>query len=250
MEVQNDWWRTLFQGLFVDTWLVAIGEGQSRAEAEFIARALKAEPGARLLDVPCGAGRITLELAAMGFQVTGVDLSQPMLAAGRQKAAQRNLSVEWHEREMRDLDWHDYFDGATCWGGSFGYLDDAGNAEFLQTLARSLKPGARLVLDACKIAELILPRYEERSWGRMGDVIFLEENNYDHVNSRYETEYTLIRGGVTETHRGSERIYTFKELSQLLNDCDLRQTAAYGSLGCEPFKWGSPTLIIVAEKRG
>src|SRR5437868_3960234 len=139
----SDWWRTFFSGLPVEMWLRVPTEEQTRAEVDFIEKVLRLGPGAKVLDVPCGGGRHSLELAARGHRVTGVDLSDDFLQAARAGAAARSLPVAWEQREMTDLPWREEFDGAFCFGNSFGYLEDEANARFLAAVARALKPGGR-----------------------------------------------------------------------------------------------------------
>src|SRR6266702_2077566 len=135
----SEWWRDFFSGVAVDLWLRVPTEEQTRAEADFIEKALRLPPHARLLDVPCGGGRHSLALAARGHQATGVDLSSDFLREARKQAKERHLEVAWEQREMDDLPWQNEFDGAFCFGNSFGYLDDAGNSRFLKAVARALK---------------------------------------------------------------------------------------------------------------
>ncbi len=52
------------------------------------------------------------------------------------------------------------FDGAWCMGNSFGYLDPAGTARFLDGVAAVLADGARFVVDAATVAEILLPQLE------------------------------------------------------------------------------------------
>jgi cyclopropane fatty-acyl-phospholipid synthase-like methyltransferase len=162
--VASDWWKDFFAGVAVDLWLRVPTPEQTRAEVDFIQQALQLAPGARVLDVPCGGGRHSLELAARGHAVTGVDISTDFLREARAQAAQRGLSVTWEQREMSELPWQAQFDGAFCFGNSFGYLDDAGNARFLAVVGRALKPGARFVLDTGVVAESLFLTFQERRW--------------------------------------------------------------------------------------
>src|SRR5262249_19159540 len=82
----------------------------------------------------------------------------------RAAAAGRPLSVRWEQRDMRDLPWSGAFDGAFCFGNSFGYYDEEGNADFLKAVARTLKPGARFLLDTSYLTEGLLPNLQERAW--------------------------------------------------------------------------------------
>ncbi len=67
------WYESFFHGIVLDMWRAAASPEQTRLEADFLERALGLRPGARVLDVPCGFGRHSLELASRGYRPTGVD---------------------------------------------------------------------------------------------------------------------------------------------------------------------------------
>ena len=72
-----NWWEDFFTGLIVDFWRAAMPPEATRAEADFFERSLALEPGARLLDVPCGDGRLANPglQALHGFFVALLDFS-------------------------------------------------------------------------------------------------------------------------------------------------------------------------------
>ena len=80
MSTSTGWWNDLFQGLALDFWERAVPEQTTQAEADFLAGALNVSAGAKVLDVPCGNGRLSLALAERGLRMTGVALL-PRLAA-------------------------------------------------------------------------------------------------------------------------------------------------------------------------
>jgi 2-polyprenyl-3-methyl-5-hydroxy-6-metoxy-1,4-benzoquinol methylase len=83
----NDWWKDFFSGLIVDFWQAVIPEETTKAEADFLEKHLQlSSPGARVLDVPCGGGRLAIELAARGCRLVAVDISPQFLEAGREAA--------------------------------------------------------------------------------------------------------------------------------------------------------------------
>ena len=248
MAVSSNWWQTFFSGLIVDSWLQMIGEEQTNVEAEFIQRELGISPPTKILDVPCGGGRHSFALAAAGFQVTGVDISPDFLKAARSTAAKRKMKVTWEQRDMRDLPWRQEFDGAFCFGNSFGYYDDAGNAEFLKAVAGVLKPGAKFFLDTGALMEGILFSFQERNWYQIGDIKFLRNARYDPPRSRIETEYTLIRNGQTETKSALHRIFTYRELFQLVAEAGFTGLQGFGGLNREPFVLGSKRLLLLATR--
>lgn len=245
---QSEWWRNFFTGLTVDLWRQAIPEELTRAEADFLETVFGLPPRSNILDVPCGNGRLSIELAARGYELNGVDISPEFLQEARSKVKKRELKITLEERDMRNLPWPETFAGAFCFGASFGFLDDTGNADFLKSVARTLKPGGRFVLDASKVAEIVLPRFQKREETQIGDIRFIEDNRYDHIEGRMITEYTFEREGKIERRTGSERIYTYREVSQLLQDARFTIIGSYGSLNQEPFSIGSQHLFIVAER--
>ncbi len=56
--MQSNWYEKFFYGVAVDLWRKAVTVEQTRVEADFIIKTLRPASGARLLDVPCGNGRI------------------------------------------------------------------------------------------------------------------------------------------------------------------------------------------------
>jgi len=170
MSAPDEWWRTFFSGLSVEMWLQATPEEQTRQEADFIQKMLQVRPPSRLLDVPCGGGRHALALAGRGYSLTGVDISSDFLNAARAAATERSLKVAWEQRDTRELPWTAEFEGAYCFGNSIGYQDEAGNADFLKAVGHALKPGARFVLDASYIVEVVLPTLQHRAWYQAGHI--------------------------------------------------------------------------------
>ena len=245
---RTSWWEIFFHGIALDFWRAAVGPEQTRAEADFIQKHLQLSQGAKVLDVPCGNGRLALELASRGFDLTGVDIASEFIDEARATSTASGVKVEWHNREMRDLPWLSVFDAAFCFGNSFGYLDDDGNVDFLTAVARVLKPGARFLMDAPAVAEALLPTFQERRWFEVGGITLLIDSRYDHEQARIFTEYTFIRNGQAEKRPSSQRIYTYHEIGQLLREVGLKLESAYGSLNEEPFRLGSPRLLLVAAK--
>ena len=248
----SDWYASFFSGLVADFWIGALPPEITAAEAAFLERHLRLVPGARVLDVPCGHGRLALALAARGCRVTGVDISEELLEAA--KAAQANSrtpgpDLVWRRADMRELPPTGEFDAAFCCGSSFGFLRDDGDREFLSAVSRSLAARGRFVLDGGKAAECILPAFQERRVMESGGIRFESENRYDARAGRIENRYTLTRGEERETKLASHRVYTASQLCGMLEDAGFAVLDLFGSTGDAPFGPGSPPLFLVCEKR-
>ena len=241
MDVQANWYESFFHGVAVDLWRQALPPEHSKREAGDIAKLLAAPAGGEILDVPCGHGRLALEIAALGYRVTGVDLSPEALAYARRAVA--GDRIRWEERDMRDLPWPNRFDGAFCFGNSFGYLDDHGNAAFLRSVASVLKPGARFVLETPMVLENLLTHLKDRPWFTAGDIHLLVNNSYDPARGRLDIEYTFVRNGTLEVRKSTHRAYTFRELIALINDSGLVVEPDHG------WTRSAPMARLVATKR-
>lgn len=229
-------------------WRKAIPPEQTHLEVDFLYRELKLHEGSRVLDVPCGVGRHSLELASRGCQMTGVDQSPQMIEEGREAAIRAGLTIEWQIAEMQHLAWENEFDAGFCFGNSFGYLDAASTQEFLKVMARALRPGARFALDYGMAAESILPRFREQEQAQFDDILFLENNHYHLPESCIETTYTFVRDGKTQTQTGLHWVYTIREIRQFLREVGLETQKLLKSFDGEPYEVGSPVLIVVAQK--
>ena len=245
----DGWWESFFSGLCLGYVRHIRDEEQTRAEMAFIHAALGLPQRARVLDVPCGAGRLALELAAWGYEVTGIDQSAGLIDAARDDAAGHDLQIDFRHGDMRDLPDEAGYDGAVCFWNSFGYFDDAGNLEFLRAVSRSLNPGGRLVLDTPLMETLLHGIADEpRIWTEAGDLLALEERGFDYERGRLESTWTFIRDGEREVREMSIRLYTYRELVTVLERAGFGEHQPYSSLEFEPFELGAPWLYLVTTK--
>ena len=130
-------------------------------EVDFLLEELSVPPGASILDVGCGTGRHSVELARRGYAVTGLDLSSEMLARAAGAAAAAGVHVEWIRADAARFSFPEPFDGAVCLcEGAFGLLGQTDDPvdqplAILRNIARSLKPGARAVLTVLNAAAML-----------------------------------------------------------------------------------------------
>lgn len=237
----------------LDLWAAIVPKDRAADDVSFLAERLDLQPGARVLDVPCGDGRVAIEMAARGFAMTGIDISPGMIAAARDRADGQAVCVDLREGEMRDLPADGSFDAAYCWGDSFGYMDDAGNAAFLSSVHGALGPGALFALEIQMLEELLERRYRPADAGSVDDIAVSIRRQWDRGTGRMSVTYDLVRDGTTATNHSSYRIYGLAEL------LDLVRSAGFGVVECadeagRPFAPDaarpSDTLRLVCRKQG
>lgn len=165
-----------------------LGDDRSDADARVVARLLSLQPGMRVLDIPCGEGRIAGRLARLGCEVVGLDASERLLAL----AGARYPEVRFERRDMRELAYRSEFDAVVNWFTSFGYFDSATNDALLASLARALRRGGRLLLDIHNPARLA--RILELTGGSTASVaerdgnLMVDRITYNAADQRSRTE--------------------------------------------------------------
>ena len=249
--MESKWYEQFFYGLAVDLWRKAMSEEQTREEAGFIVEALNLQQGAHVLDVPCGLGRHSIELSRRGYQMTGVDLSDESIAEARRNSAAAGVSIDWIHADMNALDkmcGPEQFDGAFCFGNSFGYADYNTTLDFLRALNRCLKSGAGFVLDTGLAAESLMPNLPTRRWYKIDDMYMLSEAVYAAEFSQLRTQYTFIRDGTIQTGAATYFLHTVAELKRLFAACGLEVQCLYGTIRKDAYQVGNQRLLVVSRK--
>ena len=129
-------------------------------EVDFLIEELALPPGASVLDVGCGIGRHSMELAKRGYAVTGLDLSAGMLAQAAEASTAAGLNVEWIQADATRFSLPKRYDAAICLcEGAFGLLAQGDDPieqpmAILGNISRSLKPQAKVLLTVLNAARM------------------------------------------------------------------------------------------------
>ena len=224
---------------FYGTWLTPeVDERQT----ELIWRLLELEPGAEVLDVACGHGRIANRLAERGAHVTGLDADPFFLA----KAREAGTSAEFVEGDMRTLPFPDAsFDAALLWFTSLGYFDDDGNRAVLRELRRVLRPGGRAAVDVPNLPRMAA-LFQWQAFVRRGSDVMLDEHELDEEARIFETTRTYIRGGEVREIKYRVRCFMPDELREWLLATGFPEVELRGFEG-EPFTPESRRVIAVGR---
>lgn len=247
----DNWTNDFFSAAALDAWRRAHAPEITQAEVDFLEQALELdELPKRLLDVPCGDARHAVELAKLGHQVTAVDQSSDNELLARKRASDARVKLDFVLADMRALPSRPAFDGAYCWGNSFGYYPRAEMKRFVAQVAQSLLPGARFVIDTATSAESLLVELERRSWVRVDDeLVLLLECEYDAHTSRLDTTYTsVLRDQVVDRRTAHHYVFTSGEIVGMLEDAGMEKIESFGDLDWSPFELGSERLLVVAQR--
>jgi cyclopropane fatty-acyl-phospholipid synthase-like methyltransferase len=234
--MSKEWFET-FQD---ELWLKA-ASADRKAEAGFLYDICNLAEGRSFLDAPCGAGDVSVHLARKGVRITGLDLVADHIERARKLFFSQGLSGRFLRQDLREMDFHEEFDAAANWFGSFGYFSQDENQQLLLRYARGLKPGGRLVIDQVN-REAILRNF--RRCLQVGSVVV--ENTWK--NNRVNGVWTRREGGKSIQCRSSIRLYTPAEMGRLARKAGLEVVDFYGDWQGSAYRRGSRRLVMLARK--
>lgn len=206
------------------------------------------EPGADLLDLGCGPGRHSLEFAARGFIVTGVDRCAAYVDEAKQRAQERALEVEFVAADMRMFCRPAAFDAAVNLFMAFGYFEpEEENRQVLANLFDSLRPGGTLVMELMG-KETLARIFTPRDWSETDGVLHLRETRTSKNWSWIENQWIYIDGTDRQEFHVSHWVYSARELEAMLHEAGFGQVDVYGSLDGVPYDHEAQRLAMVARK--
>ena len=234
-----DWWRTLFNAVYLQTDGDVVEDNRNTArEIDEILRVAGIEPTDRVLDLCCGQGRHSMELARRGFaSVTGMDRSRYLIRLARRRARRDNLNVTFKEGDARHVRLAESsFDTVLILGNSFGYFErPEDDAEVLSAIRRIARSGAKLVLDLTD-GDWIKSHFEPRSWEWIDrDHFVCRERSLSSDGSRL-----VCREVVTDAEKGviadqfyAERLYNPESITKLLEGAGFREVRIHHGVETE-----------------
>lgn len=218
----TDWWRSLFNSVYLKTDAdVVENDLNTVRDIDFIVKVLGLQPNDRILDLCCGQGRHSIELARRGFRyVTGVDRSRYLIRLARKRAQAMKLQVTFHEGDARRFRLPpDSFHVVTVLGNSFGYFDrEEDDVQVLEAIKRVLKSNGSLVLDLAD-GDWIREHFEPRSWEWIDEEHFVcRERSLTSDKARLVSREVVVHAerGVLADQFYAERLYSRDHITELL----------------------------------
>jgi len=214
--------------------------------------------GGPILELACGTGRITIPIASKNFEVTGLDLSETMLAQARKKGLNEKVDVEWIHADCRNFHLNKLFGLVIFPFNSMSHLHTLDDIEpCLLSVHKHLKPEGRFIIDVFNPYLSLLTRDASKRYPLTtyddpdgnGAVEITESNIYD--DSAQINRITMYYKVGDLEERADElnmRIFFPQEVDAILKYNGFTIENKFGDFKENPFEPGSPKQIIISRK--
>ncbi len=194
---------------------------QTKSQVDFLWDVLQLEGKERVLDLACGFGRHSLELASRGCKVLGADITSDYVQEAQKNAKEKGLDAEFICTDLRELHYKDEFDIVLNMAdGAIGYLeDDVENLKIFDLVSSALRPGGKHVMDVCN-GGYAARHFPRRDWLFGSRSLSLADFEWNAKRSQMfygglEFKYGEVFTRPEEIHSNPTRLYNLQELSEI-----------------------------------
>ena len=229
-------------------------DSQRWAEAPAVAgdvcRIAGLSKGASILDAGCGPGRISIELALRGLNVTGIDIIQAELDAAKESAEDEGVNINYVKADLRSFSVEKKFDAAVNLYTSFGYCDTVEeDAQILSHIADAVRDGGWFIQE-CTSRETAVLYFTPGEWFERAGKTVLTQFTVDGAWEGLRSRWILIdnKNGSRIEHEFVQRLYSAVDLKHMILAAGFKSAEIYGDFDFSPYDEKARTMVIVARK--
>jgi D-alanine-D-alanine ligase len=233
--LQPDWWRRIFNSMYLKTDADVVEDKQiTNREIDLFTEFIGLDKNMVILDLACGQGRHTLEMARRGFRnVNGLDRSHYLIRKAKNICLTEGLTASFKEGDARKLPYPaDTFDLVMILGNSFGYFESTeDDIKILKEVFRILKPNGKFLIDVAD-GNYLRNNYNPRSWEWIDNKHFVcRERSLASDNQRLISREVIsnINKGVIVDQFYAERLYSQELLQDILSKCGYKDISFMGN---------------------
>ena len=181
-------------------------------------------PRGKVCECACGTGSLTIPLAQMGYQMTGVDLSPDMLFEASQKARKSGAMIPFVKQDMRQLHLHRMMDAVLCTNDGLNYLKDADElADFFLAAYNAVHEGGGLFCDLSTPYKLEHILGDHFIGDETPEIAYLWQNRYSAAHQCVDLNLAIFVRQKDETYlrigeQQRQYAHSIQKLSSLLVD--------------------------------
>jgi len=225
-------------------------------EVDFVLSYTKLTSNGLILDVGCGPGRHSIELAQRGYRSVGIDPSKAMIDAAGERAVNAGVQPKFFQVKGEDFSSTSKFDAAICLFTTLGQINNEAekhrkktNHLLINRIAKVLIPGGILILEAPQKNLLIANIKESERFGN--------EERYTEIKRVYEAQnsivhetFAIVTPEETRHYLLRYHLYNLQEISSFLENAGFEINHTFGDFHSAHLTEESPNMLIVARLAG
>ncbi len=249
--MESDWYKKIWTlDVQNQSWVE-----DTKRQVDFLVGRLGLCGGERVLDLACGFGRHSLELARRGFCVTGVDITRDYVEYATMTAEKERLNASFICSDIRKVSFEEEFDVVLNMAdGAVGYLEnDEENMKIFSVIAKALKSGGKHFMDImngsyapahfpCKLWDageksLTLSEFE---WNNDTKTLIYGQHSYPYGEPLAKP--TISEGNII-------RLYTLDEIKEIISGLGLEVCESYADFSGKYSSDNDIQLMVYSRKK-
>jgi SAM-dependent methyltransferase len=247
---RGEWFKDWFSSRFYLEIYRHRNDEDARNLINLIQRNVHINTDDKVLDICCGAGRHSLELARRGFHVTGFDLSKFLISEANKSyrnSLERNLKVKFLIKDMRHFNFRESFDMAVNVFTSFGYFDDDNeNFRVIKNASDSIRKKGYFVFDYIN-ADYLRRNIVPQSRNKYGNLYISQRRKID--GDFVIKKIKISSGKKSFEYREKLKLYNYSTMKKVFDKYGLKVYSLFGDyFGNKYLKNNSHRMILFAQK--
>lgn len=244
---------------YKDGWTLAVKDQSwtedTKKQVDFLIDVMDLTGKERILDLACGFGRHSLELARRGFEVVGIDITKAYVEDATKQAEQENLPAQFIRLDIRDVHFESEFDVVLNMAdGAIGYLEnDEENLKIFDVIAKALRPGGKHVMDIMS-ADYADTHFPCKLWdaGKNGITLSMFEWNQESNIMLYgQNDFAYGDTLIPPSFDSGDpiRLYHREEIDQIMDARNMFVKQVFSNFTGDPGNDNEIQMVVYSEKR-
>jgi len=250
----DNWWKTFFDSDYILIWGGGDKPTETAQQVQGVWELLALHERSKVLDAPCGYGRLSLPIARRGATVVGVDQSEELIAEAEKNRGDLPADrLKYLRHDLREPLPEGGFDAAFNVFSSIGYGTENDDLAIFKTLRSAVRVGGRVLIDTMRrdVVAALFSRGAKPAQRLPDGTLVVEEPTFDPICGRVNTKWYWSGPAGQGCKSASLRFYTATELVHMLQCSGLRFLSAHRGCSKDEFRAEGPEMggriAILAE---
>jgi SAM-dependent methyltransferase len=241
-----EWWENYFSEVYYLT--AATMNHSAKHEVDFILNQVDIPQGVKILDMCCGYGRHSYELAQRGYDVTGVDYSEELINKAMKKIANEDLpNLRYKTGDIRYFQDDRQYNMVLNLFISLGFFkQERDNEKAIEMLCNLVAENGYLILELHNYVNIIKQKDEEMKVP--GGYIIKTFRYFDSSSKRLSMERVVTRKEYSKVYEINVRVYEFTEILDICSKYGMKHSKHFGDYSGSIFDNNSERLLLFLRK--